>query len=242
MTSPLSGQRRLAHLPASALEQLERVVELFRSSLGSALLDVFLHGSAATSGFDPARSDLDLLAVVDERLTDEQRRRLAAGLLAVSGNPHPVEVSVVTLADLQRWRHPCPFVFHFSEAHRVRLAQGDQPPTVGSDEDLAAHVSVAKARGVALLGRLGVAALPPVPRRDYLRAIFSDFVWAEREGLGAYALANACRTLAYLRSGEILSKCEGLAWCERHDIGASQALAIALRELRDASDEAAAAL
>jgi len=139
----------------------------------------------------------------------------------MSGDAHPVEVRVVTTADLQPWRHPCPFVFHFSEAHRDRFAQGDKPPTVGSDEDLAANVSVAKARGVALLGRLGVAALPPVPRRDHLRAVLSDFVWAEREGLGAYALANACRTLAYLRSGEILSTCEGLAWCKRHDIAAS---------------------
>ncbi len=231
MTSPLRGQRCLERLPASARAQLARVVELFRSSLGSALLDVFLHGSAATSGFDPARSDLDLLAVVDQRLAGGQRRRLAAGLLAVSGDPHPVEVSVVTLADLQRWRHPCPFEFHYSEAHRARFAQADEPPSVGLDEDLAAHVSVAKARGVALLGRLGVVALPTVPRCDYLGAIRSDFAWAEREGLRAYASANACRTLAYLRSGQILSKTEGLVWCARHDIDASEALALALREL-----------
>lgn len=231
MTPASPSRCGLERLPASAREQLARVVELFRSSLGASLLDVFLHGSAATSGFDPARSDLDLLVVVDERLTDEQRRRLAAVLLAVSENPHPVEVSVVALADLQRWRHPCPFEFHYSEAHRARFAQADEPPSVGLDEDLAAHLSVAKARGVALLGRLGVAALPIVPRRDYLRAILSDFAWAEREGLRAYATANACRTLAYLRSGQILSKTEGLAWCARHDIDASQALALALREL-----------
>ncbi len=193
-------------LPASAQAQLGRVLGLFRSSLGSALRDVILHGSAATSGFAPGRSDLDLLALVDEGLSDEPRQRLGAGLLA-------------------------------GQAHRARFTQGDAPPTAGSDEDLAAHLSVARARGIALLGRLDTAALPMVPRRDYLRAIASDFAWAERAGLAAYAHANACRTLAYLRSGEILSKHEGLAWCTDQGVDSAHVLEAALLELQRALDE-----
>ena len=138
---------RVRRLPVSAQAQLGHVLELFRSSFGSALRDVILHGSAATSGFAPGRSDLDLLALVD------------------------------------------------------------------------------------------TAALAMVPRRDDLRAIASDLAWAERAGLAAYAHANACRTLAYLRSGEILSRHEGLAWCTNQGVDSAHALVAALLELQRALDE-----
>ena len=151
-------------LPATAIRQLEAVVALLQRRLGQALAGVILHGSAATSGFDPARSDLDILAIVTETLTPDDQRALGVGLLAISGAPHPLEFSIVTEHDLARWSHPCAYAFHFSESHRSAFAAGRFSPQAAHDEDLAADFTVAKARGIDLLGAYPRARLPDIPR------------------------------------------------------------------------------
>ena len=49
---------------------LERFVRAGRALLGENLTGVYLHGSAAMGCYNPRRSDLDLLLVVERGLTD----------------------------------------------------------------------------------------------------------------------------------------------------------------------------
>jgi streptomycin 3"-adenylyltransferase len=221
-------------LPATAITQLEAVVALLQRQLESALAGVILHGSAATSGFDPARSDLDILAIVTETLTPDDQQALGVGLLAISGDPHPLEFSIVIEYDLAHWSHPCAYAFHFSESHRSAFAVGRFSPQAAHDEDLAAHFTVAKARGIDLLGAYPRARLPEIPRHDYLAALLGDFEWAARhtDDLHDYMLANACRTQAYLQTGQVLSKREGLDWCRAQDIDMAAVVADVIAALR----------
>jgi predicted nucleotidyltransferase len=54
------------------------------------VLGAYLYGSALAGGLRP-RSDLDVLVLVRRELTIEAKRRLAEGLLAISGRgPRPV--------------------------------------------------------------------------------------------------------------------------------------------------------
>lgn len=223
-------------LPNAATAQLTALVDLFRRSLGSRLEGVILHGSAATSGFDPKRSDLDLLVIVRGAISLADRAVLGAGLLEISGLPHPVELSVVTQEALSNWTHPCPYEFHFGEDVRPLFAAGRFEPELAADADLAAHLTVARARGVDLMGTYPAARLPGIPRADYLAALLGDFIWAADQpgNLDEYALANACRTLAYLHDGEIRSKTEGVAWCRRRGVDLSTVVATVVTALRDA--------
>jgi hypothetical protein len=224
-------------LPATA--QLQALVELFQQALGASLAGIILHGSAATSGFDPAHSDLDLLVIVTRALSPGQYQALGMALLRISGRPHPVELSVVTQATLAQWTHPCSYEFHYGESQRVRFAAGQFVPQYADDGDLAAHLTVAKARGVDLLGTYPPAQLPDIPRTDYLAALLSDFGWAadQAENLDDYVLANACRTLAYLQTGEILSKTEGVDWCCEHAVDMSTVVAAVVSALRRARQD-----
>ena len=221
-------------LPATAITQLEAVVALLQRQLGQALAGVILHGSAATSGFDPARSDLDILAIVAQALTPDEQRVLGVGLLAISGDPHPLELSIVTEHDLAHWSHPCAYAFHFSESLCSAFAAGCFSPQAAHDEDLAAHFTVAKARGIDLLGTYPRVRLPDIPRRDYLAALLGDFEWAARQpdNLHDYTLANACRTQAYLQTGQVLSKSEGLDWFRKQDTDMAAVVADVIEALR----------
>lgn len=202
-------------LPETAVAQLEALAQLLQKTLEKSLLGFILHGSAASSGFEIERSDLDLLAIVDGQLTPLQQETIGKGLLLVSNKPHPIEFSVIGKQELDNWSHPCTHQFHYGEDKRIQISEGSFSPGEPKDEDLAMHVAMARTRGTDLLGTYPLEKLPVIPRVDYLSAILSDFEWAESQekDLGQYLVANACRTLAYLHSGVMLSKSEGIKWC-----------------------------
>jgi len=205
-------------------EQVYRLLDGLRAALADNLTGVYLHGSLAMACFNPARSDVDLLVIADQAMPVETKRDLAWLLLDISRCPSSVELSCLSRADLVPWRYPTPFDFHYSEKWRdayVRDLAGDGwrewNATHRCDEDLAAHIAVTRRRGVCLYGPPVADVFPAVPRRDFLASVLAD-VLSPEFGLDAvannpaYVVLNACRTLAYLRSGEILSKDEGGVW------------------------------
>jgi len=190
-------------------------------ALGESLVGIYLHGSLAMGGFNPARSDLDLLVVTERPLTAESKRRLIAVLLQLPGKPRPIEISFLSRGDLRPWRHPTPYQLHYSEDWRSRYeellcteAWREQNEQQLTDPDLAAHITVLRERGVCLHGRPIREVFPEVPRADYIDAIVRDLHWA-KERLAedpVYFVLNACRVYAYLKEGRILSKAEAGAW------------------------------
>ena len=215
-------QYRWEDCPRSVRAQVEALLGAFRETLGDAIVGVYLHGSLAMGCFNPQRSDLDLLVVARRGMTVEQKRRVAETLLAVSMAPRPVEMHVLRESDLRPWRHPAPFDFHYGEGtwrerFREQLAgEGWRLWDDGAarDPDLAAHVTVTRARGVRLVGEPIEAVFPVVPGIDYYDSILQDFRWVREHsgGNSVYGVLNACRVLGFAVSGRVLSKDEGGVW------------------------------
>jgi predicted nucleotidyltransferase len=230
-------QHSLSDAPPDVRAQIERLVVLIRAHVGDDLLGVYLHGSLAMGCFNPDRSDVDLLTVSGRRLPISTKWRLAQVLLRLSGAPSPIEVSFVEDAVLRLWRHPSPFDFHYSETHRHRLEEDlrsgawkDWNRPAERDADLAAHITVTKARGVRLWGRPISEVFPDVPKCDYVASLLEDLEWARgRDEVPPDArLLNLCRVWGYFREGKILSKDEGGTW----------ALGLAPEQLRGTIDQA----
>ncbi len=219
---PISVARSTcAELPGATGDvcaQLDQITAFLCENIGEKLIGVYLHGSLALGCFNPAQSDLDLLVLTLEPLGDEAARAVLTRLLALSGQPRPVEISSLCYAQIVPWRHPTPYDLHFSETHRAYLtallAQPGAPlPVPGVDADLAAHFTVLQARGRCLYGA-PIASLPlAVPWADYLDSLRQDFAWARAAG-GVYAVLNGCRTWAAVEAGLVLSKAEGAVWAE----------------------------
>jgi len=211
------GPRGWGSCPDPARSQVDELTAWLRSALGPSLVGVYLHGSLAMGCFNQKASDNDLIVGAADGLGPAARRGLADHLLAQSGAPHPLEISVLSLAALRPWRHPAPYDFHYSESRRERFLEsrvhGEVPPG-GVDPDLAAHVTVLLRRGVRVWGRPIAEVFPPVPRRDYLDSVRADLEWSRErwEGDPAYAVLNLARTCAFLADGSVLSKDEGGRW------------------------------
>ncbi|WP_281251912.1 nucleotidyltransferase domain-containing protein [Virgibacillus ndiopensis] len=145
-------------------------------------LGFYIHGSLAMGGFNPNRSDIDILVVTNNSMTTKTKRKLAKFFLTCSDNPYPVEVSFLNDKQLKNWKHPSPFDFHYSEFWRGRykddLATGAYHylnEVIKTDADLAAHITIITNRGVCIDGKPIAEIFPSVPRSHYVSSIMGDF-------------------------------------------------------------------
>lgn len=201
--------------PAELHDQVRALQTGVTDIVGSSLLGIYLHGSLALGCFNPARSDIDLLAVVSRPLELEEKLALTDVLLHVSAAPYGIELHVLSDDQLRNWRHPSPFELHYGESHREPLAF--EPVAVlermdPTDPDLAAHVKVAHAAGIALVGPPASDVFPEIPWHDYADALRRDLEWTRTARSALYGVLSPCRVWASLESGEVHSKASGAEW------------------------------
>lgn len=213
------------YCPPAVRTQVGSFVAAAKNLIGDNLVGFYLHGSLAMGCFHPASSDVDLLVVTQHTIPLETKRALIERLLQSSTHPVPLEISFLRQEDLEPWQYPTPFDLHYSETWRESYWEDLQngawrrwDDETHYDPDLAAHLTIARQRGVCLCGLPIAQALPPVPAQDYFDAIWSDLQWAteriDRDPV--YLILNACRVCAYVQSGAICSKEEGGAWALAH--------------------------
>ena len=109
---------------------LDRFTEESRNILGENMVGIYLHGSGAMGCFNPAKSDLDLLIVVENTMTDEIKRAYMDMVIRLNEEAPAkgLELSVLRRVACQNFVHPLPFELHFSIAHRL-MAAGKSPDT-----------------------------------------------------------------------------------------------------------------
>jgi predicted nucleotidyltransferase len=207
--------------PSAIRGQIDTLLTHLATLLGANQVGVYLHGSLAMGCFNPDRSDIDLLVVTHQGMPVETKRDIIVLFLHNSLAPCPIEISFLVEQQMHPFRHPLPYNLHYSENHRERytreLADGTWQAwndATSYDYDLAAHLTIIRARGICLTGKPIQEVFPVVPPAAYADAIIRDFddAFMEREHMAVYFTLNACRVLAFLREGHIYSKDEGGTW------------------------------
>ncbi|MFC4713493.1 aminoglycoside adenylyltransferase domain-containing protein [Planococcus dechangensis] len=189
--------------------------------LDGKMVGVYLHGSLAMGGFNPRKSDIDLIVVTEQLLSVQTKRVLAQFFLQHSNRPFPIEISSLSLSQLENWRHPMVYDFHFSEFWRERFEVELKNATTlylndveKTDDDLAAHFTILNHRGICLLGRPIQEIFPSIPHNHYLAAILDDYeeCLEKIDECPVYCTLNLIRVYWYLKDREICSKLEAGAW------------------------------
>lgn len=200
---------------------LNSLISKLHALLETPVIGIYLHGSLAMGGFNPARSDIDLLVVTEEALQLEAKKRLVSLFLEQSGRPFPVEISFLTTGQLETWQFPTPYDFHFSEYWRERYEQEIAEGTFAFleveekyDIDVAAHFMILNRRGICLEGRPIEEVFPAVPEADYLASIMDDYQECLKKihRDPVYSLLNLLRVYWYIKEKKISSKPEAGHW------------------------------
>lgn len=197
---------------------LNKIVDLFRQLFEDRLIGIYLHGSLAMGCFHPDRSDIDFLVILKEKPDEDTYRELARAVLRMADDMPELpdlEFSVLLESAVKPFTYPTPFEFHYSPLHREKYRQDANYRCGGfADEDLAAHLTIAYYRGIALYGRPLRELYEPVDALHYTSSILNDVKDAIRDILVSplYMTLNLCRVLYYLKEGAISSKKEGGEW------------------------------
>ena len=194
-------------------------VEKSKEILQDNLVGVYLHGSAVMGDFNPAKSDLDLIVVVKESISNADKRAYMDMVVDLNGKgpTKGMEMSVVKQSVCRPFVYPTPFELHFSIAHLdwYRNNSDDYVSKMkGEDKDLAADFTIINHRGKCLYGAPIKDTFADVPAQDYIDSIWEDIANAKEEIAEnpMYLILNLARVLAYLKDGAVLSKKEGGEW------------------------------
>lgn len=139
------------------------------------ILAMALVGSSVQGGLRPD-SDLDLLLVTRRSLSRPERRLVVDHLLTVSGSHatiapgRPIELSVLTLADVSPWRYPAVCDFQYGEWLRSDYLAG-RLPEPREDSNLPVMITSARQHALQLRGAAVRDLLPSVPETDLLQSI-----------------------------------------------------------------------
>jgi Domain of unknown function (DUF4111)/Nucleotidyltransferase domain len=181
---------------------------------------VILHGSLTLDDYLPGRSDIDLLVVAQDPLTDPQ---LAALTEALAGHrpraPAPVDLRVVTrhIAAAPTPAPPMEAYLRLTPTSGVRLEERRH----SGARDLAVELSVCRAHGRSLLGAAPAERIGEVPDRWVVAA--GDAQLADWQAIGddpPYAeltVLTACRVWRFAEEGRHCSKAAAGAWALGRD-------------------------
>lgn len=203
-------------------ELLAAFVEQSCHILGDNLTGIYLHGSAVMGCFNPAESDIDLILVVKDEVSDIAKRQFMDMVVELNDRAPKkgLELSIVKEEVCKPFAYPTPFELHFSVAHLnwYRTNPEDYVAKMkGTDKDLAAHFTIIYHRGRALYGKAIREVFAEVSKDAYMDSIWCDIEGAVEDVLDCpmYIILNLCRVLGYKEEGLILSKKEGGEWMLR---------------------------
>lgn len=209
------------------MSELEELIDDFilnsKNILSDNLIGIYLHGSLAMGCYNEKKSDIDLLVVVKNDVSREDKRRYM-DMVVTLNNKAPskgIELSIVKEAVCKSFVYPTPFELHFSVAHLNWYLSNPEDyieKMNGTDKDLAAHFTITYHRGKTLYGKEIKSVFSEVSSEAYMDSIWLDIKNAKEEIMDdtMYIVLNLCRVSAYKKERLILSKQEGGEWALHH--------------------------
>ncbi len=198
----------------------ENLVHIFaekvKKVIGSDLTGIYLHGSMAMGCFNPNKSDIDIIVVIEKDISVSQKLLFMKEIAALNEQAPAkgLEISVVKREYCDPFLYPTPFELHFSPVHldSYRRSPHDYVRNMnGVDKDLAAHFTVINNYGRVIFGESINKVFGEVSKECYIDSVYCDIRNAASDILTdpIYVILNLCRTLAYVKEGKCLSKADG---------------------------------
>ena len=202
---------------------IDAFIAAAKEIIGEQLTGIYLHGSLAMGCFNPEKSDIDLIIIIEDNISDDRKMKFMERIVDLNGQAPAkgLEMSIVLRKYCNPFVYPTPFELHFSPAHLRWFHDAPQnyvQNMKGDDKDLAAHFMIIRQYGITLYGEQIENVFGEVPRKDYIDSIWEDVREAREEILEQpmYITLNLCRVLAFCREGLCLSKREGARWAMEH--------------------------
>lgn len=223
-------------------EQISQCLNLLKNVLGKDLLGVYLYGSLIVGGLQKY-SDIDIFVVSGRPTTYEERAKLVANLLQISGiyaksAKPPIEMIIVVKSEINPWHYPPRFDFLYGDWLRTEFENGNIEPWPTKEmPDLALLITQLLLANKILLG--------PSPDQLFCKVPYRDFLAATNNALGTLmtelhrdtrnVLLTYARIWSTVETNAIRSKPDAATWAinylpEEYKLVMKRAYAICIGE------------
>lgn len=198
-------------------QQVNQVISIAETILQGQILGIYLYGSATMNGLRPD-SDIDILIITKQELSNSIRADLTKQLLKISGSvgcieKRPLEVTIINQSDIVPLQFPPKCQYMYGEWLREQFDKGAIPePTY--DPDLAILLSQLRENSINLFGPEATEVIESVPMTDIRRAIKESLpgLIASIEGDERNVILTLARMWLTSSSGRICSKDQAAEW------------------------------
>lgn len=98
---------------------LDGIVSKSKEIIEEKLVSIYLHGSMAMGCFNSDKSDIDVIMVIEDDISDTQKIMLIRQIVYLNQQAPPkgLEISIVKREYCNPFIYPTPFELHFSPMH-----------------------------------------------------------------------------------------------------------------------------
>ncbi len=197
--------------------QITQLISLVDSLFHDGYSGMYLYGSATFGGLRP-NSDIDILIIIKEKISNYIRKKLTEHLLIISGTvgcikKRPLEVTFICQSDIIPWRFPPKCEYVFGEWLRSEIEAGHEP-LPHNNPDLTILLWQAKRYGLLLKGKKIDDLVPSIPFSEIQKAIKYSLpqLMNNLNGDERNVLLTLARMWFTLETGEISTKDIAAQW------------------------------
>lgn len=202
---------------------INKFTAMSKDIIGKNLTGIYLHGSLAMNCFNPDKSDIDLIIVIENEISDAKKIDFLEQVVKLNelAPAKGLEMSIVKRKYCKPFMYPTPYELHFSPTHLKWFIDNPENYVAnmkGEDKDLAAHFTILNKFGVMLWGEQIENVFGEVSKKAYVESIWSDVEGATKDIADEpmYMTLNLCRVMAFLKEDRYLSKQQGGEWGLAH--------------------------
>ncbi len=188
------------------------------SILRDNLIGIYLYGSLAMECFHPRLSDIDVILVVKERLSKEQRKEIIEYLKGSCSKDRRIELSIIRADAVRNPQYPLMVDLHYE--YWGNIFENEK------DNEILSNLYTTRKRGFCVWGEPISEVFSKIPAQYHLRSVIEDiehtrkYLHENPERVGydpaVYWILGSCRILAFIREEKVLSKLEGGQWGLAH--------------------------
>ncbi len=201
----------------NAPKQISQTVSIVETLLGNQILGIYLYGSAVSDGLQP-NSDIDILIITNDEMSDSLRIKLTEQIKNISGvigdrQKRPLEITVINQKDIVPWQFPPKCEYMYGEWLRTEIEAGKIPQPC-YDADIAILLWQARANSMVLRGKIAKELIPFIPNSEVRKAIKNSLpgLLASIKGDERNVLLTLCRMWFTLETEEICPKNIAAEW------------------------------
>lgn len=197
---------------------ISQLLTRIKAILGKKLIGLYLEGSLVLGDFDPETSDIDLVAILESDVNDQEFEKLQKMHEDLENNHklwiNRIEVCYISKDAINSTRT--------KKSNIVNISPGEPFHRTKSQKEWLMNWYLTREKSKTLFGPDPKTTIDPISKEEFIQSVkdhaksWGDWVGRMRNRYAqSYAILTMCRALYAYKNGDQISKTQAAAWAKK---------------------------